>query len=239
VRGAEVHDGGGGSLGTVALHGLTSSRDGAVGVQVSYVPGGYSRFLKPVLDRVVAALLLVAFAPVILGVAVAVRLRLGSPVLLRQPRVGQNGSVIRVFKFRTMRPDRRQQTVAVVEDRRRTHKHPEDPRLVGLGRFLRKWSLDELPQLLNVIVGDMSLVGPRPELVGIVERHYEHWQHARHQVKPGLTGLWQITERGDGEMHEARHTATDLRYIEQLSLWTDVRILLLTVPAALGVRKGY
>ena len=204
---------------------------------VVHEPSRYERFVKPVFDRVVGLVLVVCTMPVMLVVALLVLLRLGAPVLLRQPRVGKDGQVFGVYKFRTMRPDRRSNALPVVHDRRVTHKHPNDPRLVGIGRFLRKWSLDELPQLLNVVRGEMSLVGPRPELVTIVARHYAPWQHARHQVKPGVTGLWQVTERGDGEMHE--HTLTDLRYLGEVTLRNDLRILLRTIPAALGVNKGF
>jgi lipopolysaccharide/colanic/teichoic acid biosynthesis glycosyltransferase len=108
--------------------------------------------------------------------------------------------------------------------------------LTRVGRTLRKWSLDELPQLWDVVVGRLSLVGPRPELVSIVER-YEPWQHRRHVVKPGLTGLWQITARGNGEeMHE--HTDLDIEYAEHVSFRGDLKIMVLTLPAVL-LKKGY
>lgn len=120
--------------------------------------------------------------------------------------------------------------------RRQTHKSPDDPRHTRLGRFLRASSIDELPQLVNVLRGELSLVGPRPELPEVVER-YEPWQHARHRVKPGITGLWQITERADDKpMHE--HVDTDLHYVELLSVSMDVRILLLTLPVLLGLGSG-
>jgi lipopolysaccharide/colanic/teichoic acid biosynthesis glycosyltransferase len=120
--------------------------------------------------------------------------------------------------------------------RRRTHKSLDDPRHTPLGRFLRATSLDELPQLVNVLRGELSLVGPRPELPEIVAA-YEPWQHARHTVKPGLTGLWQVTERGGAQpMHD--HVDTDLRYVTQLSLLTDLRILLLTPFAILGLTRA-
>jgi lipopolysaccharide/colanic/teichoic acid biosynthesis glycosyltransferase len=120
--------------------------------------------------------------------------------------------------------------------RRRNHKSPHDPRHTRLGRFLRRTSLDELPQLVNVIRGDLSLVGPRPELPEVVA-NYQPWQHARHWVRPGITGLWQVTERGSGEpMHE--HVESDLRYIRSLSALTDLRILLLTIPVAMGLSRA-
>jgi lipopolysaccharide/colanic/teichoic acid biosynthesis glycosyltransferase len=197
----------------------------------------YELVVKPLMDILGALILLIVAAPVLAAVYLLVLLQLGRPVILRQTRVGRHGRVFEVYKFRTMLPDRRQGDVPVHVDRRVTHKHPNDPRLHPLGRFLRKWSLDELPQLLNVLRGDMSLVGPRPELVSVVQRHYEPWQHARHQVRPGLTGLWQITDRGSAdEMY--KHTATDLQYVQRVTLWGDLRILLLTLPSALGGNRG-
>jgi lipopolysaccharide/colanic/teichoic acid biosynthesis glycosyltransferase len=196
----------------------------------------YERFAKPVLDKVLAVALLVVLSPIVLVVGILVAMSLGSPVMLRQKRIGRGDVVFELHKFRTMRPDRRARQVAFDgDDRRRTHKHPDDPRLTRTGRTLRKWSLDELPQLWDVITGKLSLVGPRPELVAIVAK-YEPWQHARHTVKPGLTGLWQVTARGEGEMSE--HTDLDLEYARKVTLRADLKILLLTVPAVLS-HKGY
>ncbi len=196
--------------------------------------GVYVRLVKPAFDRVVGFCTFVVLAPLTVVVALAVRISLGSPVIFRQRRVGRDGEEFDVYKFRTMRRDRRRQQAPVAQDRRENHKSDEDPRHTRVGRFLRKWSLDELPQFWNVVCGDMSLVGPRPELVEIVAR-YEPWQHLRHVVKPGLTGLWQISSRGAGMMH--LHTDIDLEYIEKMSLVTDVKILVLTIPATLR-RRG-
>jgi lipopolysaccharide/colanic/teichoic acid biosynthesis glycosyltransferase len=150
-------------------------------------------------------------------------------VLLVQPRIGRAGRTFGMLKFRTMHPCRRHRYEAVPpeQDRRCRHKSDEDPRHTRLGRLLRQTSLDELPQVWNVLRGDMSLVGPRPELPAIVAG-YADWQHRRHEVKPGITGLWQVTERthSAGEMH--LHTGTDLAYLEQLSLRTDLAILIRT-----------
>ena len=215
-----------------------SLADPAVGVShLSFVVpprGAYIHYVKPAIDRTVGAVLLVAALPILGVVAFAVRRRIGSPVLFRQARCGRDGEPFDVMKFRTMRADRRMSRDPVAEDRRVTHKSDEDPRHTDLGRRLRKWSLDELPQLWNVVRGEMSLVGPRPELVDIVAR-YEPWQHQRHLVRPGLTGLWQISRRGEGLMH--LYTDIDLEYVATVSLRTDLKILMRTIPAALS-RSG-
>jgi len=194
----------------------------------------YERFVKPAVDRGAAALLLLILSPVFLALAATVALRLGFPVFLRQRRVGRHGDLFTVYKFRTMHPDRRSRQQPIPHtDRRRTHKSSADPRHTRVGRLLRKSSADELPQLLNVIRGDMSLVGPRPELPEVVGR-YEPWQHVRHRVKPGLTGLWQVSARGGGMMHE--NPWPDIDYVNAVSAGLDAGILLRT-PKAL-FRRG-
>lgn len=200
--------------------------------------GIYERYIKGAIDRVAGLVLLVLTLPIAVPVAIVVFIDLGGPIFLRQERVGRDGKVFRVIKFRSMEPDRRGRSMQafVGSDRRVNHKSEDDPRLTPVGRFIRKWSLDELPQLINVVLGQMSLVGPRPEMVQIVER-YEPWQHARHQVKPGVTGLWQVSARGEVPMHEATHI--DLEYVNTVSFMTDLRILAKTIPAALGDRTGH
>ncbi|NND74098.1 MAG: sugar transferase [Ilumatobacter sp.] len=194
----------------------------------------YTLTVKPILDRVAAILAIALAAIPMLLIAGAVALLLGRPVLFRQRRVGQHGTSFEVLKFRTMRPDRRGQRLAVIHDRRRTHKTPLDPRHTAFGQFLRRYSLDELPQLFNVLRGEMSFVGPRPELHAVVDEQYQPGLEQRHHVKPGLTGLWQISARSDGPMHE--NGEWDLAYVEQVSAWTDLRILLRT-PAAMFLRE--
>ncbi len=184
---------------------------------------------------------LVALFPLILLVALLVYLTLGGPVILRQRRIGLGGKPFTVFKFRTMLADRRADDRRAEDrpfgpDRRVTHKSQDDPRLTPSGRLLRRLSLDELPQLLNVLRGDMSLVGPRPELPEVVRRHYASEHHRRHAVRPGMTGLWQISERGNGVMHE--HVHIDLEYVDRVSLTTDLAILLWTIPKALSTNQG-
>lgn len=186
----------------------------------------YVRLGKPCLDRLAAVFLLLLTAPVLAFIALVVRVKLGPGVIFRQQRIGRHGVAFDVLKFRTMLPDRRRADMPVpFPDRRRTHKSGADPRHTPVGRFLRRWSLDELPQFFNVARGQMSLIGPRPELASVVAR-YQPWQHERHDVKPGLTGLWQVTARGEGPM-ELR-TDLDIEYARRVCFGLDVRILAAT-----------
>ncbi|MBI3966097.1 MAG: sugar transferase, partial [Chloroflexi bacterium] len=171
------------------------------------------------MDMAVAGLALLVLAPVMLLIAIAIRLESEGPVLFRQERIGLGGKSFTMYKFRSMRADRRsggeRRTKNRSGDRRRTHKSVHDPRVTVTGKFIRRTSLDELPQLWNVLRGDMSLIGPRPELPKIVAR-YAPWQHYRHVVRPGITGWWQVNGRSDRPLHE--NTEIDLYYIEHLSL---------------------
>ena len=206
-------------------------------IRLDSARGFYARVTKPLIDRVGAFTLLVITAPVCAAITVAIFFTMGKPVLFKQWRVGKGGKPFEELKFRTMRPDRRVGTkpIDVESDRRRTHKHPQDPRMTPLGRFLRKTSLDELPQLINVLRGEMSLIGPRPELVSLVDK-YEPWQHARHEVRPGMTGYWQVVARGEQTMQDCLHL--DLEYVERMSLKFDLWIAVSTPTAVLGRQKG-
>jgi lipopolysaccharide/colanic/teichoic acid biosynthesis glycosyltransferase len=196
--------------------------------------GAYFRIWKPCLDRFLSVCLITVAAPVMALIALLIRVSLGSNVIFRQPRMGIHGSSFDVLKFRTMLPDRRKANVPIsFPDRRCTHKSGADPRHTTIGRFLRRWSLDELPQLFNVVRGQMSLVGPRPELLSVVAK-YQPWQHERHDVKPGLTGLWQVVGRGGGPM-ELR-TDLDIEYARSVCFVLDVRIFMLTAIALLRKR---
>jgi len=200
--------------------------------------GTYGRYVKPVFDRVGGVILSILSLPAVLWIVFSIWIAMGRPAIFKQKRVGRDGVVFTVYKFRTMLPDRREQAADWPEvDRRVLHKSNDDPRHTLLGRILRKWSLDEIPQFWNVALGQMSLVGPRPELVDIVETKYEPWQHLRHAVKPGVTGLWQVSARDNGQlMYEC--TKTDIEYLQDITFWGDLKILFRTVPSALGRRKG-
>ena len=195
----------------------------------------YVMVVKPVFDRIAACIGLVVGAVPMTLVGTVVVVTMGRPMLFRQRRVGRDGVPFEVLKFRTMKPDRRGQCLAVIHDRRRTHKTERDPRHTAIGRFLRRYSLDELPQLINVVRGEMSIVGPRPELESIVET-YGPGLEQRHLVRPGLTGLWQISARGHGPMHE--NGEWDLEYVERVSWRTDLAILLRTPSAMFGGNAG-
>jgi lipopolysaccharide/colanic/teichoic acid biosynthesis glycosyltransferase len=205
-----------------------------VGVMQSKRGATYRRIVKPVADRVLGALLLLVMAPLLIVVAGLVRLKLGSGVVYRQRRVGKDGRVFTMYKFRTMAPDRRRPNTQYHRvDRRVIHKCDEDPRHTRFGGTLRKWSLDELPQLWNVVVGDMSLVGPRPELESVVMKH-DLWDHPRHPVKPGITGLWQVSPDRAELLHD--NLDYDVAYVSDIRLWTDVKILVATPKAVLAHR---
>jgi lipopolysaccharide/colanic/teichoic acid biosynthesis glycosyltransferase len=196
--------------------------------------GVYVRIWKPGIDRILAVILILLSIPGMVLIAVVIRIRLGRGVLYRQSRIGQHGRPFNVLKFRTMLPDRRRADVPIpFPDRRCTHKAKNDPRHTGVGRFLRRWSLDEVPQLFNVARGQMSLIGPRPEIPSVVVK-YKPWQHVRHQVKPGMTGLWQVVARGVDPMEE--RTDLDIYYVQSLCLALDLKILMATAKAVISGR---
>jgi len=198
--------------------------------------GKYEKFAKPVLDRAAGVLLSAVTLPILAVVVPLIWITMGFPAIFKQRRIGLQGEEFTVYKLRTMRHDRRLRAVGFDGiDRRMNHKSAEDPRHTDLGRLLRKWSIDEIPQLWNVALGDMSLIGPRPELPQLVAR-YEEWQHQRHETKPGMTGLWQVTARGEIPMHEA--TDLDVEYVRTMSFLGDLRIVMMTIPAMLGSRTG-
>lgn len=192
---------------------------------------GVNRIAKAAIDRVAAALALLALLPLLLGMAVAIRLDSSGPALFMQRRVGIGGREFRVFKFRTMVVDAEQRLTDLAvrnEGHGLLFKMREDPRVTRVGRWLRRTSLDELPQVLNVLRGDMSLVGPRPPLPDEVAR-YGHDVQRRLLVKPGMTGLWQVSGRSDLSWEDA--VRLDLFYVENWSPALDISILLRTITA--------
>ena len=195
-----------------------------------------SLLAKRTFDLVAASLALIVLAPVLLGIAACIRIADGPPALFRQVRVGRHGRQFSVAKFRTMVPDAEEQLDALAdlnEIKGHAFKVTDDPRLSRTGRFLRKSSLDELPQFWNVVRGEMSIVGPRPPLPREVAG-YDLWHRRRLSMKPGITGLWQVSGRQDEDFD--RWVELDLAYIDRWSLWLDFKIMLRTVPAMLQGR---
>jgi lipopolysaccharide/colanic/teichoic acid biosynthesis glycosyltransferase len=196
------------------------------------------------LDILVTACLLLAFAPLLVLIALAIRIDTSGPAIFRQRRVGRGLREFTVFKFRTMHNDadsspHRQYVQALIGDDRtpergRLYKLSVDERVTRVGRFLRSWSLDELPQLINVLRGQMALVGPRPVIPYEVEMYPDDYLR-RFDVKPGLTGLWQVSGRNERTYEEM--VRFDLEYAAGASLLLDLRILAKTVPVVLG-RQG-
>jgi exopolysaccharide biosynthesis polyprenyl glycosylphosphotransferase len=192
--------------------------------------------MKRVIDIVAAAIGLVVFGPFLAAIAVAIRLRDGSPILFRQVRVGRHGRPFTIYKFRTMQADaeeRFSQVSAASDTRGAAFKMRDDPRVTPLGRSLRSSSLDELPQLINVLKGEMSLVGPRPAPPREVDQ-YDIWHRRRLSMRPGMTGLWQVKARLDDHFDD--RAKLDLQYIDQWTFWTDLAILVRTVPAVFLTR---
>ncbi|MFN7942060.1 MAG: sugar transferase [Thermoanaerobaculia bacterium] len=209
--------------------------DGVPLVTVSTSPTGPLLLAsKRLLDVALSLLLLALGLPIIVAIALAIKVTSGGAVLFHQRRCGLNGRVFTLYKFRTMVADaesRRHEVEHLNEMDGPVFKMKNDPRITGLGRILRKFSLDELPQFWNVLRGDMSLVGPRPPIPEEVAQ-YERWQRRRLAMKPGLTCLWQIS--GRNELDFDQWMKLDLEYIDSWSPWLDLKILARTIPVVLS-----
>ena len=177
----------------------------------------YATHGKHLFDFIAAFFLILLFAPLMGLIALLIKLTSRGPILFTHKRVGLNNQHFVIYKFRSLHID----TPSYSEKPDST----EDVRITPVGKWIRKTSLDELPQLFNVLKGEMSLVGPRPEMPFLAE-HYEDWENRRHLVRPGMTGLWQLSPHRRGSIREG--IPVDLEYIEKLSLWNDFKILLRT-----------
>ena len=194
---------------------------------------------KRAFDLSFGFLALLLALPIMILSALLVYLEDGSPVIFRQHRVGKDGHLFEIFKIRTMVKNAEElqvQSEMYDADGNLIHKMKDDPRVTSVGRLLRRFSLDELPQLFNVLAGSMSLVGPRPELPYLAEK-YEPWQRQRFDVLPGITGLWQVNSRSDKPMQ--LHIEDDLYYIQNYSIWLDLQILVRTIWVVLSGKGAY
>ncbi len=177
----------------------------------------YAKYGKHLFDTLAAFFLILLFSPLMMAVVLLIKLTSRGPVFFSHKRVGLNNHLFVIYKFRSLHID----TPSYSEKPDST----EDIRITSVGKWLRKTSLDELPQLFNVLKGEMSLVGPRPEMPFLAE-HYEPWENQRHLVRPGMTGLWQLSPCRRGSIREG--IPVDIAYIENLSFWNDFKILLRT-----------
>lgn len=209
------------------------------------------RSAKRTLDLTASLLVLVIGFPFFLAIALLIRLTSKGPVFFRQERIGEHGQCFTLFKFRTMRTDcddaphrefarnfilGRMQDSSLDDRESSVYKLTKDPRITAVGSFLRKTSLDELPQFINILKGEMSIVGPRPPLSYEYDC-YEDWHKLRLTVKPGLTGLWQVSGRSTVPFHEM--VMLDLYYIENWTMLLDIKIMLRTVPVMLTGAGGF
>jgi lipopolysaccharide/colanic/teichoic acid biosynthesis glycosyltransferase len=208
------------------------------GLQKRHILGGRAAHrMKHITDRLFALVGLLALAPLLMIIAVAVAFSGPGPVLFVHERIGRNGKPFRMWKFRTMRTGTDDQLAELLHlhgrDDEPFFKVPNDPRVTRLGYWLRRWSLDELPQLWNVLVGHMSLVGPRPQVSAEVALYGEREQD-RLRVRPGLTGLWQVSGRSQLPWKQA--IGLDLYYVDNWSLLMDLKILVRTIEAVINGR---
>lgn len=188
------------------------------------------RLMRRIFDSGLAGALLIFAAPILLIAMLGIYLEDRGPIFFKQRRAGRFERLFVMYKLRTMRVD------DCVD--RPTPKDGHDPRVTRMGRFLRKTSIDELPQLVNIIRGEMTLVGPRPEMPIMIEG-YQRWQHMRHLVTPGLTCIWQTTSRSDIPLHKPEATVLDLDYIRSASPELDGRLLARTVMSVLRPKGAY
>jgi lipopolysaccharide/colanic/teichoic acid biosynthesis glycosyltransferase len=195
-----------------------------------------SRVLKRAVDLVASTILLVLTAPLQAAIAIAVKLTSPGPVLFHQPRIGRDGREFHMTKFRTMYDgaDEAKADLLELNEADGLFKIANDPRITRVGRVLRRFSFDELPQLLNVFTGSMSLVGPRP-LVADDDELIQGWNRQRLDVPPGMTGIWQVLGSSRVPLHEM--VKIDYLYAANWSIWLDLKILLRTIPHVLG-RRG-
>ena len=224
-------------LGRESARPSTDIPEGAAGREFEIEESLSYLALKRAFDLSVSLAAVILLVPIIPLVAIMIKLDTAGPVLFRQERVGKNGRIFKFYKFRSMyagAEQRKKEIEALNEQDGPVFKARSDPRVTNVGKFLRRSSLDEIPQIFNVVKGDMSVVGPRPPLPSEVE-HYQPWHRRRLEVTPGITCLWQISGRSHLSFNEWMRL--DMEYLKQRSIKTDLLILLKTIPAVIA-RKG-
>ncbi|MCI9065490.1 MAG: sugar transferase [Lachnospiraceae bacterium] len=195
--------------------------------------------IKRGMDVLLSATALVCLSPVFLATAAAIKIEDKGPVFFSQPRAGKDMKPFRIYKFRSMRTDADEKLSEMLKDNEQTghaFKIKDDPRITKVGKVIRRFSIDELPQLINIIKGDMSIVGPRPILTFQMEE-CNQYERQRLVVQPGLTCYWQIGGRANIQWED--WVELDLDYIENMSLWTDIKIIVKTIPAVFDREGAY
>lgn len=207
--------------------------------QIVVKGGKIYKFLKRTMDIVCSLLAIIVLSPIFIITAIAVKLEDGGSPLFSQTRVGKDGKFFRMYKFRSMCIDAERKLKDLQQHNEMdglAFKIEKDPRITKTGNFIRKTSIDELPQLFNILKGDMSIVGPRPPL-GIEVYQYDDYQMQRLLVKPGLTCYWQCSGRSDMSFDE--WIDSDIKYIQERTLWLDIKLILKTIPAVLCSKGAY
>ena len=202
----------------------------------------YSKFVKRVMDTIIAFLALILLSPLFLLISVLIKITSKGYVFYKTEVVGKNGKRFVWYKFRTMRQDsdekiHKDYLTDLITENKPIEKIKDDPRITSIGKTLRKYSLDELPQLINILKGDMSLIGPRPCLIYEYEL-MDDWHRRRAKVIPGLTGLWQIFGRNKPDVSFNDSLILDIYYAENLSFWLDMRIFFKTIPVVIFGKGG-
>ena len=196
-------------------------------------------FIKRILDIILSFALFIVLLPLLIIIAIVIKIDSEGPVIFTQVRVGTNGEKFKIFKFRTMVKDAEKKFDLNIDKNNLgslVFQDKGDPRVTKVGAFLRKTSLDELPQLLNVFIGDMSLVGPRPEIPAVAD-YYNDTQRLRLSVRPGITGLAQVSGRGEIQLEKT--IEYDLTYIKGFNIWLDIKILFKTITVVFKREGAY
>ena len=194
----------------------------------------YAKYVKRPMDFTLSLIAIICLSPILGITALLVRIKLGSPVLFKQPRPGKDEKIFNMYKFRSMdlnAEDRLKVLLKYNETNEGMFKMADDPRVTKVGKFIRKYSIDELPQLINVIKGEMSLIGPRPCLSREL-KSYKNWHYVRFATLPGLTGLWQVSGRSSIKDFD-KAVSLDYQYINNWNIGLDISILFRTIPAVL------